>query len=62
MSDLVTAVSFPQTSGEFEVESTIIPQLFYKHPVYKQLALGWKISKQLLVLNPISLATMKITS
>ena len=29
---------------------------FYKQPVYKQLALGWQITKQLSGLNPILLS------
>ena len=32
---------------------------FYKHPVYKQLALGWQIAKQLSGLKPISLNNNK---
>ena len=28
--------------------------LFYKEPVYKQLALGWQIAKQLSEFNPFS--------
>ena len=31
-------------------------QFFYKQPVYKQLALAWKIAKQLSGLNPVSLS------
>ena len=34
-------------------------QLFYKQPVYKQLALQWKIVKQLSGLNPVSLSNNK---
>ena len=30
--------------------------LFYKLPVYKQLALGWQIAKQLSGLSPLSLS------
>ena len=33
--------------------------LFYKQPVFKQLALGWQIAKQLLGLNPFSLSNNK---
>ena len=32
---------------------------FYKQPVYKQVALGWKISKQLSGVNPFSLRNNK---
>ena len=32
---------------------------FYKQPVYKQLALGWQIAKQLSRLNPLSLSNNK---
>ena len=32
---------------------------FYKQPVYKQLALGWQIAKQLLGLNPLLLSNIK---
>ena len=32
---------------------------FYKQPVYKQLALGWQIAKQLSGLNPLSLSNNK---
>ena len=32
---------------------------FYNQPVYKQLALGWQIAKQLLGLNPISINNNK---
>ena len=28
--------------------------LFYKQPIYKQLALGWQIAKHLLGLKPLS--------
>ena len=37
--------------------STLI--LFYKQPVFKQLALGWQIAKQLSGLNPFSLSNNK---
>ena len=33
--------------------------VFYKQPVYKQLALTWKIDKQLSGLNPLSLSNNK---
>ena len=33
--------------------------LFYKQPVYKQLALGWQIAKQLSGLKPLSQSTNK---
>ena len=32
---------------------------FNKQPVYKQLVLGWKITKQLLRLNPLSRSNNK---
>ena len=32
---------------------------FYKQPVFKQLALGWQIAKQLSGLNPFSLSNNK---
>ena len=32
---------------------------FYKQPVYKQLTLGWQITKQLSGLNPFSLSNNK---
>ena len=32
---------------------------FNKQPVYKQLVLGWKITKQLLGLNPLSRSNNK---
>ena len=32
---------------------------FYKQPVYEQLALTWKIAKQLSGLNPLSLSNNK---
>ena len=32
---------------------------FYKQPVFKQLALGWQIAKQLSELNPFSLSNSK---
>ena len=32
---------------------------FYKQPVYKQLALAWKITKQISGLNPLSLSNNK---
>ena len=34
-------------------------QFFYKQPVYKQLAFGWQIAKQLSGLDPISLSNNK---
>ena len=34
-------------------------QIFYKQPVYKQLAVAWKIAKQLSGLNPVSLSNNK---
>ena len=34
-------------------------QFFYKEPVYKELALGWHIGKQLSGLNPLSLRNNK---
>ena len=37
----------------------ITPGFFYKQPVYKQLALGWQIAKQLSGLNPFSLGNNK---
>ena len=33
--------------------------VFYKQPVYKQLALTWQIDKQLSGLNPLSLSNNK---
>ena len=41
--------------------------VFYKQPVYKQLALTWQIAKQLSGLNPLSLSnnknySLKVTS
>ena len=33
--------------------------VFYKQPVYKQLALAWQIAKQLSGLNPLSLSNNK---
>ena len=33
--------------------------LFYKQPVYKQVALGWQIAKQLPRLSPFSLSNNK---
>ena len=33
--------------------------VFYKQPVYKQLALAWQIAKQLSGLNPLSLRNNK---
>ena len=33
--------------------------IFYKRPVYKQLALAWQIAKQLSGLNPLSLSNNK---
>ena len=41
--------------------------VFYKQPVYKQLALAWQIAKQLSGLNPLSLSnnknySLKVTS
>ena len=41
--------------------------VFYKQPVYKQIALAWKIAKQLSGLNPLSLCnnknySLKVTS
>ena len=33
---------------------------FYKQSVYKQLALGWQIGKQLLGLNPFSLSNKNL--
>ena len=33
--------------------------VFYKEPVYKQLALAWQIAKQLSGLNPFSLSNNK---
>ena len=33
--------------------------VFYKQPVYKQLALPWKTAKQLSGLNPLSLSNNK---
>ena len=32
---------------------------FYKHPIYKQLTLGWQIAKQLSGLNPLLLSNNK---
>ena len=32
---------------------------FYKQPVYKQLAVGWQITKQISGLNPLSLSNIK---
>ena len=32
---------------------------FYQQPVFKQLALGWQIAKQLSGLNPFSLSNIK---
>ena len=32
---------------------------FYKQPVYKQLAFGWQIAKQLSELNPLSISNNK---
>ena len=32
---------------------------FYKQPVYKKLALGWQIAKQLSGINPLSLSNNK---
>ena len=32
---------------------------FYKQPVYKQLALGWQIAKQLSGIHPLSLTNNK---
>ena len=32
---------------------------FYKEPVYKQLALGWQIAKQLSGLSPVSISNNK---
>ena len=43
-------------SSTFQVFIKARHTLFlYKQPVYKQLALGWKIAKQLSGLNPLSL-------
>ena len=41
--------------------------VFYKQPVYKQLALAWQIAKKLSGLNPLSLSnnknySLKVTS
>ena len=36
--------------------------VFYKQPIYKQLALAWQIAKQLSGLNPLSLSNNKIYS
>ena len=33
---------------------SVCTYFFYKQPVYKQLALGWQIAKQLSGLNPFS--------
>ena len=33
--------------------------IFYNQPVYKQLALGWQIAKQLSGLNPLLLSNNK---
>ena len=33
--------------------------VFYKQPIYKQLALAWQIAKQLSGLNPLSLSNKK---
>ena len=37
----------------------VLVNFFYKHPVYKQLALEWQIAKQLPGLNPLSLSNNK---
>ena len=37
----------------------IITYVFYKQRVHKQLALGWRIVKQLSELNPLSLSNNK---
>ena len=39
----------------------LLAYTFYKQPVYKQLALGSQIAKQLSWLNPLSLITIKTT-
>ena len=36
--------------------------VFYKQPVYKQLALAWQIAKRLSGLNPLSLSNNKNSS
>ena len=38
----------------------VYTQIFYKQPVYKQLALAWQIAKQLSGLNALSLRNRKI--
>ena len=37
----------------------LLQLVFYKQPVYKQLALAWQIAKQLSGLNPLSLSNNK---
>ena len=37
----------------------LLPLVFYKQPVYKQLPFAWKIAKQLTGLNPLSQSNNK---
>ena len=46
-------------SEQFIQTFSCIHLLFYKQPVYKQLALGWKIAKQISELNLLSISSNK---
>ena len=48
-----------QIKGDTNKLNTVTLRFFYKQPVYNQLALGWKIAKQLSGLNPLSLSNCK---
>ena len=48
-----------QIKGATNKLNTVTLRFFYKQPVYNQLALGWKIAKQLSGLNPLSLSNCK---
>ena len=44
---------------ELFLAETLHTLIFYKQPVYKQLAVGWQTAKQLSGLNPHSLSNNK---
>ena len=53
---MVCKIIVLKDSQNFKENTCIGYTLFYKQPVYNQLALGWQIAKQLSGLNPVSLS------
>ena len=52
---LITTCTYSRQFQTFLVNT----YFFYKQPVYEQLALGWKIAKQLSGINPLLLSNNK---